>query len=555
MNPMSMNILKSNKMKLSNIFLTLLFLVITTGCNDSFMDKFPPDKVNDGNFWNTPEDLKSYANGYYTFSALGGYSTDNASDNQAYRDKDSYLWNEWTQPISGGGWAKGDWANIRSLNKFLVNYQRAEGDPDVINIYLGEILTFKALEYFNKVVTFGDVPWLTKDLLPSSPELYFPRDSRKVVMDSINSCLDRAISYLPEISNEGRLTKYAALAIKSRVCLFEGTYRKYHNLGDHADMLRQSANASLEVINSNLFEVYNTGNPEEDYHAFFQLQDMTSVKEAIFSVRYLADKKQHNRVRSVRESGAGMTKDFVESYLCRTDGLPISLSPDYRGDATFMDEFENRDYRMKQTIYTPDRPIFITETGDEEFENAPIFTTHVFTGYRMYKMYSPLAADNEYEKCTIDDCIYRYAEVLLNYAEAKAELGELDQTVLDISINKLRERAGMPDMAYPIPFTDPNWPAWEVSISPELNEIRRERRIELASEGLRWRDLCRWKAGKLLENPKTYLGARDPDTGNYRDLYPGNTRVWMDRMYLRPIPTDELRYNPLLKPQNPGWNE
>ena len=168
-------------------------------------------------------------------------------------------------------------------------------------------------------------------------------------------------------------------------------------------------------------------------------------------------------------------------------------------------------------------------------------------------MYSPLAEDNEYIKCTLDDLIYRYGEVLLNYAEAKAELGECDQAVLDKTINKLRDRVGMKHLTTDVGFTDPNWPKWEVPISPLLNEIRRERRVELACEGLRWNDLCRWKAGKLLENIKTYLGPRDPATGEYRVVYPGMTRTWYDRLYLYPIPTDEFTYNPNLLPQNPGW--
>ena len=111
----------------------------------------------------------------------------------------------------------------------------------------------------------------------------------------------------------------------------------------------------------------------------------------------------------------------------------------------------------------------------------------------------------------------------------------------------------MPHVILPISFVDPAWPAWEVSITPLLNEIRRERRVELASEGFRWNDLIRWKAGKLLENTKTYLGARDPETNELKVLYPGFTRTWYDKLYLRPLPTDELNYNPNLLPQNPGW--
>ncbi len=551
-----MNIFKDNiKMKFSTLFLAFFLLLGITGCNDAFMEKYPKDKINDQNYWRTTSDLETYVNQFYPnhIGILHGYTEDNKSDNQGVREKPAYIWNETTVPVSGGGWSKNDWSLTRSYNFFLQRYHTVEGDPDKINVYVGEVLFFKACQYYWKVTQFGDVPWLTKDLSTSSEELYAPRDSRVVVMDSIVACLDKAAIYLPETSSEGRLTKYAALTMKSRVCLFEGTYRKYHNLGDYERMLRHAADAAKQVMDSGLFELYSTGNPEEDYHAFFQLQDMSGIKEAILYVQYEKDIRQHNRVRECRESGSGFTKDFAETFLCRTDGLPISLSSDYKGDATYMSEFENRDFRMKQCIYTPDRPIFITEDGSEEYENSPIFTQQLHTGYRIYKMYSPLAADNEYIKCTIDDCMFRYAEVLLNYAEAKAELGECDQAVLDQTINKLRDRVAMPHMQATIPFVDPAWPNWEVSVSPLINEIRRERRIELACEGFRWYDLCRWKAGKLLENPKTYLGARDPETNDYRVLYPGFKRTWNDKLYLQPLPTDELNYNPNLLPQNPGW--
>jgi len=485
-------------MKIIYIYLATFFLFGLTSCNDAFMDKYPLDKVNDQNYWKSVDDLKTYANQFYynnntsqlaynLLDALDGFKVDDRSDNQANSEKYSYIWNETVVPAEGkdNGWGKADWEEIRSCNFFLQRCHMVEGDNNKINQYVGEVLMFKAIHYFRKVTLFGDVPWLTTDLTTDSEALYAPRDSRILVVDSINTCLDKAIAYLPESSSEGRLTKYAALAFKSRVCLYEGTYRKYHNMGDYERLLRQSAEASLAIMESGLFDLYSTGDPEEDYHAFFQLQDMSGVNEAIFFIRYITDKRQHNRVRQVREGGTGMTKDFVESYLCRTDGKPISVSADYKGDAVFMDEFENRDYRMKQTIYTPDRPIFITEDGTKEYEQSPIFNNLTFTGYRMYKMYSPLASDNEFVKCTIDDCVYRYAEVLLNYAEAKAELNECDQAVLDITINKLRDRVAMPHMIAVIPFVDPSWPNWEVGVNPLINEIRRERRIELACEGFR----------------------------------------------------------------------
>lgn len=524
-----------------------------SSCNDGFMDKFPEDKINDETYWTTENDLKNYANQFYTsLNTVYAYQSDDASDNQANLSKDDFIWSDYTVPTSGGGWSKDDWANIRSCNYFLTHCGTVTGQENLINQYTGEVYFFKAKFYYEKVLRFGDVPWLTTELTTSSEALYAPRNDRGEVMDSICACLDKAIAWLPETMEDSRLSKYAALALKSRACLFEGTWRKYRNLDGAEKYLRASAEAAEQIIKSGQFDIYSTGNVNDDYHALFNMQDYTGNKEAIFFASYILDKKMHNRSRSVRESASGMTKDFVESFLC-IDGKPIALSDLYKGDKNFMDEFENRDPRLKQCVYTPDRPLAILPDGSEEFENSPVFNNLTYTGYRMYKMYSPLAADNEYERSTVDDLIYRYGEVLLNFAEAKAELGECDQAVLDLTVNKLRDRVGMPHLTVEVGFTDPNWPKWEVSVSPLINEIRRERRVELANEGLRWNDICRWKAGKLLENDKTYLGARDPETGEYRVLYPGMTRVWYDRLYLRPIPTDEFSYNPNLLPQNPGW--
>ena len=539
-----------NKYIITTVLISFLGL---SSCNDDFMERYPKDKINDETYWHAENDLKNFANQFYTtLDNMGVYSVDDNSDNQANRSKNSFSWNEYTIPSSGDGWGKDDWSNIRNCNYFLSRYHTVNGQQIIINQYVGEVFFFKAKFYYEKVLRYGDVPWLTEDLTTSSEELRGKRDDRSIVMDSICACLDNAIKWLPEDMRESRLSKYAALALKSRVCLFEGTWRKYRNLDQAEKFLRRSIEASEAIINSGKFELYQTGNVEEDYHALFNQQDYTDNKEAIFFVSYITDKRMNNRPRSAREAGTGMTKDFVESFLCK-DGLPIELSSLYKGDAKFMDEFENRDPRLKQCVYTPDRPIAILPDGSKEYESSPVFNNMTFTGYRLYKLYSPLSEDNEYIKCTLDDLIYRYGEVLLNYAEAKAELGECDQAVLDKTINKLRDRVAMPHMNVNIDFIDPNWPNWEVGVSPLINEIRRERRVELASEGLRWNDLCRWKAGKLLENVKSYLGARDPETGEYRILYSGMTRIWNDRLYLYPIPTDEFTYNPNLKPQNPGW--
>lgn len=542
-------------MKIKNIKCLLVLVLLNFGCNDEFMDRFPPDKVNDANYWKTPGDLRTFANQFYPdLITSGNWTKDNMTDNQAPANRIAFVWNEYVVPASGGNWGKSDWADIRSCNFFLQRYQTVEGDPEEIGRYVGEVKFFRAWYYFDKVRMFGDVPWLNQDLNIDSEELFIERTSRKTVVDSILQDLDDAIGQLPETSGEERLTKYAALAFKSRVALYEGTWRKYHNLGDFEGLLQQAVGASQEVINSGMFELYTTGNPQKDYHDLFVIDDLAGNKEAIMFKRYTEDLLMHNRVRQLGEAGSGFTKDFVDTYL-DINGLPISISNVYEGESVsdYLREFRNRDPRMRQTVYTPDQPYHITDDGEIQYQHAPQFDNGMtFTGYRIYKMFSPTQRDFEYQRNTIDEFIFRYAEVLLNFAEAKAELGELTQQDLDDSINLLRERAGMPGLTPNVGFVDPDWPAWEVSISALLNEIRRERRIELAAEGFRFDDLMRWSAGRLLENPETYLGALDPETAEFRVLYPGRNRVWIDKLYLYPIPSQEIALNPNIS-QNPGW--
>lgn len=543
---------------MKNIYILIIFsLFIAIACNDEFMDKFPQDKISDSNYWKTEKDLELYANQFYPYlfdARLAWFDIDNYSDNQSPSNRNIFTWNEYVVPASAGGWGKADWLQIRSCNYALDHIALMKPAPGFL-MYEGEIRFFKAFFYFNKVKKFGDVPWLETSLTTDSPELYAPRDPRAKVVENIIKELDFAIANLPETSSADRLTKYAALALKSDVCLYEGTFQKYQLKAttDADALLRLAATTCETIINSNLFHIYSTGKPNDDYFDLFVQYELKGNVEAIMPQRYITNKRQHNNGRQLGEQWTGYNKDFVQSYLC-TDGLPIALSPLYKGDAIYGDEFVNRDPRMNQSIYQTSRKYRIYDDGKIDYKKMPEFQAgNCPTSYYILKGYSPYERDRLPSIGTIDDFIFRYATTVLNYAEAKAELGECTQTVLDITINKLRDRVAMPHLTADVGFVDPNWPNWEVPISPLLNEIRRERRLETCAEGKRWDDLVRWKAGKLLEDVKTVQGARDPATGKLRALYPGfATRVWNNKLYLYPIPTQELALNDKLV-QNPGW--
>jgi hypothetical protein len=424
---------------------------------------------------------------------------------------------------------------------------------DEVSRYEGEIRFFKAYFYLKKIQRFGDVPWFDKDLQTNSDELYKARDSRTVVFANMMDDLDFAIANLPEESSAGRLTKYAALTFKAEACLYEGTFRKYHAAGDYTTVLAEGAVAAEAVINSGKFSVYSTGNPDKDYFDLFIQYELSGNPEGIMVQRFVTGILMHNDVRQLGEQSTGYTKDFINSYLCE-DGLPISLSPLYNGDAVFGDEFVNRDPRMDQSTYQSSRVYRIYADGSTEYRTMPEFdNNYCMTSYYIMKGYSPYEVDRLQLQTITDRFIFRYGKLLVTYAEIKAELGECTQAVLDVSINELRDRVGMPHLTVDVGFVDPDWPDWEVPVTPLINEIRRERRIETCAEGNRWDDLVRWKAGKRIEDPLTFRGARDPATGDYRILYPGfPARTWSEKMYLYPIPTQELTLNTNLV-QNPGW--
>ncbi len=540
--------------KTYNIIIVLLFALVA--CNDKFLERMPLDKISDSNFWKTGADVQMYANQFYPLlfdARLAWYNLDNYSDNQTPSSHNIYTFGEYSVPSSGGGWSKADWKPIRDCNYALERIANMTPDASLLQAQ-SEILFFKTFFYFLKVKKFGDVPWLTKSLTPESPELTAAREPRGTVIANMLKDIDFAITNLPQTSADDRLTKYAALALKGDICLYEGTFMKYHNLsGNNEDLLRNAATAYEGIINSGLFSVYSTGHPESDYFNLFVQYELKGNPEGIMVQRYITNVRMHNNVRQLGEPYTGYNQSFVQSYLC-TDGLPIGVSPLYKGDAAFADAFENRDPRMKQSIYNTARPYNIADNGAIYYKTMPEFQSNYCpTSYFIIKGYSPYEKDRLPSTSITDDFIYRYGDILVSYAEAKAELGECTQEVLDKSVNLLRDRVDMPHLEVNVGFVDPNWPDWEVPVTPLINEIRRERRIETCAEGSRWDDLVRWRAGKLLESELTLEGARDPATGDYRKIYPGSApRKWNDKLYLYPIPTQELALNSNLV-QNPGW--
>ena len=554
------------------LYSSIIGATTLTGCNDAFLER-SPQEINDQTYWSTPSDLETYANAFYDILPHGVSNYDDTwSDNQVPRGIESYIWQQYSVPTEDSNWSKSAWSNLRYINYFMTHYGQVTGDESEINRYVGEMRFFRALEYFSKIRTYGDVPWLESEMNTDSPELYGPRTPRNEVIQHIIDDLDFAIEWLPEgrvSSSDNRLTADVARHIKARVCLYEGTYYKYHTeLGyEWQSLLQEAAEASDALINSGNYSIYAPGDPEHDYYNMFIMEDKSNLSEAILYIDYADPLRRHNWGHGAWEANTGFSKDFIDSYLY-ADGLPKALTSYPTGDTTIEEEFANRDPRLRQMVlnngFFEGNAAF---NGHEIDGDDNYVTTFCTTGYQTIKGYDPATGHLGYTLETADGIAYRYAETLLINAEAKAELGTITQDDLDKTINQLRNRVGMPHLTKEVGFTDPNWPDYGYTLDPLLQEIRRERRIELAGEGFRWNDICRWKAGKLLENPMTYVGKK-VTTGTRADagyviVYPdytnsdlsigANSRKWDDKMYLLPIPTNELQLNPELLPQNPGW--
>ncbi len=569
-----------------------------TSCN--YTDLSPMDSFTDNSYWKTASDLKLYANGLYNSMLDGPSATlDGASDNFVSRVYSGYLYNEYTVPTSGGGWS---WGNIRSCNYFLKRYSTATGTEAEINKYVAEVRFFRAQEYYSKIRTFGDVPWYESDLQTGdTEELYKARDSRNYVLGKIIEDLEFAIANLPEktSSEKGRLNKDAARTQLARVCLYYGTYMKYHNEtasdGITSEGLLQKAKDLTDtIINSGNYAIVKGSDSGAgtkaydgyplDYANQFVQSDLSDNKEAILARFYTEGVVTHETGRQAGENGYGLTKDFIESFLMK-DGTPIyNAGSGYQGDDSLDCEIAGRDPRLYQVIDNNHKPYYI-QNNERVQNNMPSCAPSVgVTGYPCTKFHSADPTQREARNTSYDWFIYRYAEVLLINAEANAELGTCTQDVLDKTINQLRDRVDMAHLTT-TPVADAKPLDYGYTLSNLLYEIRRERRIELIAEGFRMDDLKRWNAMKLMENPKTVLGIRVTPTveRQYTGIttfsgddarstieYDGKTYIYQytskslddagrkwsanDRRWLYPLPTDELTLNKNLT-QNPGWSE
>lgn len=487
-------------------------------CKKDFLDRFPKTEVTKEVFFNTPQDLETYTNGLYGLQPIvyQDIESDNTSNYQAAGYVDALVRGT-IRPETVGGW--NDWGNLRRINFMLANAGKAQGDAVAIRHYFGIARYFRALFYFTKLRDFSDVPWYGKPLATDDADLYKGRDTRALIADSILADLNFAVENIkPDEGNRTRISKWTALALLSRFGLFEGTFRKYHpevNLAaDHTRFLERSVWAAEQMMTSNRFTINNTGKGGEDYRALFCSPSLNGMKEVIMWADYQQALGGGNNTHTVLGYQWALSNSLAETYLMK-DGTPFTAQPGY-ATKTLLDVLKDRDPRMNETFASPG--------FSPNLDGRPYVIKPTIGGYDQVKYYPRVPAQRQGWELNFTSLpIYRYAEVLLNLAEAKAELGTITLTDLNNTVNLLRARVQMPAMTL-TPAADPVLAAQYPGVTSNLIlELRRERRVELACEGLRFNDIMRWKAGLRLQDAQggmyvPALGAMDVTGDGVQDI-------------------------------------
>lgn len=495
------------------IYIIGTFIFLLMACQDDFLEKVPKTSLSPEGFFRTPEDLETYTNSFYDY--FGSYGTrDNSTDDQTKHSESDHIKTLLTgnlSPANVGGW--GGWATLRNINYFLENYTRVEADEAELNHYAGFARLMRANWYISKILDYGKAPWIDQTLnVTDTTLLYKGHDSREFVVGKIMEDLDFAVNNIKS-EREGRtkVNKDVALAVMARFCLAEASWRKYHTylgLNDANSFYEKAANAAQQIMETGEYEIWNNGNVNTSYNEFFRQESLSGNKEAVLFIEYSYEDPVREHSTFVHNYW-GLSKSLVDSYLMQ-DGtrfteLPGADTISYKG------VFVNRDPRLKQTVMHPG-----WQWPNESEDYTDIRVVH--GGYTQQKFIHHDKVHTQWDNAN-DLCAYRYAEILLIYAEAKAELGTLTQEDLNQSINKIRERVGMPglDLAEANADVDPVQEGYYPNVTGSnkgvILEIRRERRVEFACEGMRTGDMFRWHCGQTFAARQ--YGMYVPEFGAY----------------------------------------
>ena len=566
---------------------------LVAGCD---LTTTPRDTATEDAVFTSEDGLQLYANSFYDWlpGAEDIYRGDNLSDYIAVNNIPPYLRPGFYSPSEEGGW---DWDALRNFNYLLENNTNQNIDEATRQHFNGVARFFRAYFYFQKVKRYGEVPWVDRPLAIDDDELFQSQDSRDEVMTNVLEDINFAIDNIRTAQDPSRtrVSRDAALALKARIALFEGTFRRYQSdlgLGGHEEWLREAVSAAERLMESGNYSLYTAG--ENPYRTLFTT-DAPNAQEDILALVFGREQGVlHNAnwrfTSSTFGSRVSFVRQFINTYLNR-DGTRFTDEAGYE-TMTFFEEMQGRDERLRQTIRHPG---YERVSGGAPFEAPPNFDV-TRTGYQPIKWTLDNADLDDGSNNTNSIALFRYAEVLLNYAEAKAELGTLTASDWDQTIGALRRRAGIESGTSSLPTqADPYLQqTYFPDISdPVILEVRRERGIELVQENFREHDIIRWGRGELMENQwrgvyvpvvntpidlhaagdegayfytqqpnETMSGTQYVDVTGDMTLSEGTSgyllwledreKSWETHKRFRPIPEDAILKNPQLQ-QNPGW--
>ncbi|WP_295125223.1 RagB/SusD family nutrient uptake outer membrane protein [uncultured Chitinophaga sp.] len=586
--------------KIFNYTIALAMLLSASSCD---LNELPVDTATNEAVFGSESGLELYANSFYDLlpgTDVGVFQDDDNSDLVARNGVDNYLAPNALSPITSSGW---NWTDLRNINYYIENTEKSTVPTKTH--YLGVARFFRALFYFEKVKRFGDVPWIDKTIpVTDTAMLFAARDNRFDVMDKVLADLNYAIENITLTADPSctRITKNVARAYKTRICLFEASFRKYHtdyNKQATADAWYEEVVKEANEIRG--FTLHQGATADRGYRELF-IAKSAFTDETILSVALSANLQvfsSANRrfISPTYGNRPSLTRRFINTYL-NLDGTPFTSNAAY-ATTPFVDEVQNRDLRLKQTIRTGD----YRRTENSVPVIAPPNFNQTYTGYQPIKWcYDERFPFDDESRNDNAHIIMRWAEVLLNKAEALAELNRMTDADWTATIGALRKRAGITGVTLTTAPTvaDPYMITFFANkfTNPVLLEVLRERGVELVFEGLRPDDLRRWKLGELFQNAAMNgmyvpaLGEYDLNGDGIKDVYfyqgtkptsttPGiafvdvststavgriqlsngtsgeviwnpGPRQWIDAKYLYPIP-QTVRDRNIKLGQNPGW--
>lgn len=549
--------------------------LLSSSCQD-YLTQLPEDKLTDDPaFWANESNVENYSYGFYStyFTGYGMkdtwgkfFSGETLNDDFAPVTPKSFTK---TEPATSSVWS---FRNVRKANQFIGNVSSSTMPEHARKHWIGIARFFRAMEYCNLMETYGDVPWFDRVLSETDDQLYRQRDLRAFVVSKVLEDFEYAAANVKDSNDQLKVNKSVVLAFMTRRMLYEASILKYHNLDPQlaTSVFEKVREAALMIMNSGKYAI------SDNYRDLFSSLSLAGNKEVILYREYATGLVTHNLVTHNNiEAQTGASKDLLDSYL-KSDGTPVSPVAD-RNYETYM---SNRDGRLSQTFAPA-----LRVRGE--------YSNYSTTGYACHKFLNDDIKDKQEGKSNLnptDAPVMRYAEVLLNYAEACAETGNITQDDLDKSVNLLRARKttnlpplqviGSSAAANGVVYDDPRR---DPSVSPVLWEIRRERRVELAMEGFRNADLKRWAKYEYLNTDGSDInrGAwiRKSDFPEMTEVYIENdagegyiipapkkeTQRYFDksdlmsvRVYLEPLPLDQITLyeaNGSVLKQNPGWRD